>query len=654
MDIRYYYYVTRYLTQVLRFSTEESQTVAEICQFIEESRTENIDYEYDKVPEELTKRGIAIDGKSDGKMCIPIPKTNWLIDAKGFPNSDDCKIEENQWNSFVPFHYYPQKPIRKGYEEDKEYYTHAIKNLIENEGFAKLLQQAKEQYQKACKEIKTSQSTQMLHQSAIRIGVLCHVLSDTFAHSYLNGFETYVNRTEIVQVKNNDTYAFCTEKYKLDNLKAQPTVGTAQLGNSVDDCNITTVFKQHTGEQTSLLKATHTVNTYNSYINGAKAVYDMLLVIRGESDYNDQNWKGTCLPMLSRMFQAAEVTVDSIRNVLKESVDINQYEYDFESVLSSLARNVDYISELALAVDDVRKSVIADAGIMTQKQTQESLSMEQNCITFGPVVMESESFHITVTALWEDIKEEVSVNLQMYNLDTEEQVYSEAYRQTSTQNELVAIVERMIPKRGGRYELSAEVRTDKGKCLVSNSFSFVMEDMLSLISLEVIDPVSKEDTIYVVNDFIAENASYTYAENAIYVSQANKKQLDIFLPVSVRANIDKDYKLVSLNGYQLIMTDENHNTYKHCGNPKFNRISCNREKNTVRIRFGEEWKNHIMCDDYKDASTDVVLNVDLSMDLQYIGENPDKQGIRTICWSSRDLMTPAFKPLQLEWFDEEL
>ena len=178
--------------------------------------------------------------------------------------------------------------------------------------------------------------------------------------------------------------------------------------------------------------------------------------------------------------------------------------------------------------------------------------------------------------------------------------------------------------------------------------------MLSLISLEVIDPISKEDTIYVVNDFIAENASYTYAENAIYVSQANKKQLDIFLPVSVRANIDKDYKLVSLNGYQLIMTDENHNTYKHCGNPKFNRISCNREKNTVRIRFGEEWKNHIMCDDYKDASTDVVLNVDLSMDLQYIGENPDKQGIRTICWSSRDLMTPAFKPLQLEWFDEEL
>ena len=71
------------------------------------------------------------------------------------------------------------------------------------------------------------------------------------------------------------------------------------------------------------------------------------------------------------------------------------------------------------------------------------------------------------------------------------------------------------------------------------------------------------------------------------------------------------------------------------------------------MRFGEEWKNRIVCDDYSDSSVNVVLNVNLSMDLEYVGEDPDKQGTRTVCWSSRDLKTPAFKNVKLEWFDEE-
>ncbi len=177
--------------------------------------------------------------------------------------------------------------------------------------------------------------------------------------------------------------------------------------------------------------------------------------------------------------------------------------------------------------------------------------------------------------------------------------------------------------------------------------------MLSLISLEVMEPVNKADTVLVANGFISEEASYTYAENLVYVSQANKTQLDLFLPVNVRANIAKDYKLVRLNGYQLILTDENHNTYKHCGNKRFNCVSQNEKKNTVSVRFGEEWKNRIVCENYSDSSTNVVLNVDFYMDLEYVGEDPDKQGTRTVSWSSRELNTPAFKNVKLEWFDEK-
>ena len=653
MDVRYYYYVTRYLTEMLGFSTDESQTIAGVCQFIEDSRTVDNRYEYDEVPEKLIDRRIAVSGDKTGKMCIPIPKTNWEIGMDGLPKKKDCLNENNQWNCFVPFHYYPQKPVRVDNENDKQYYTHAIKNIMDNPEFEKLVNQAKEQYQKACSEKNMSQKDSLLHQSAIRLGVLCHVLSDTFAHAYLNGFENYVNRTEIAAVKNNYTYDYCTEQYKLDKLGQQPRVGTAQIGNSIDDCNITTVFKQHTGDGSSILKGTHTVDTFESYINGAKAVYDMLLVIRGERDLYDQNWKGTYLPMLTRMFDREKVSVESIRKELAVSVDITKYNYDLESMPVSLAGNVDYISELALAVDDVRKSVIAKDNTNTVMQTHQSQSADQNSITFGPVVMEADSFHITVTALWEDVKEDVSVKIEMYDMVREEQVYSEAYHRTSTQNELVAIVERKIPDRGAKYEISASVITDAGKSIVSNSFSFVMEDMLSLISLEVMEPISKADTVLVVNDFISEEASYTYAENTVYVSQANKTQLDLFLPVSVRANIAKDYKLVRVNGYQLIMTDENHNTYKHCGNKRFNRVSWDEKKNAVSVRFGEEWKNRIVCDDYSDSSVNVVLNVNLSMDLEYVGEDPDKQGTRTVCWSSRDLKTPAFKNVKLEWFDEE-
>lgn len=652
MDVRYYYYVTRYLTEMLDFSTEESQTIAEVCQFVEDSRTVDNRYEYDKVPDELVERGIAVSGEKPGKMCIPIPKTNWELTEDGLPKKEDCLNEDNQWNCFVPFHYYPQKPIRVDNEEDKQYYTHAIRNIMDNSGFEMLVNQAKEQYQKACSEKNKNQKESLLHQSAIRLGVLCHVLSDTFAHAYLNGFENYVNYTEIAAVKNNYTYDCCTEQYIQNKLKEQPYVGTARLGKSIDDCNITTVFKQSSGDNSSILKATHTVDTFESYINGAKAVYDMLLVIRGESDPYDQNWKGTFLPMLIRMFDAEQVSVESIRKELEVSVDTAKYNYDLESMPFSLACNVDYISELALAVDDVRKSVMK-AQTNTVKQIYKSQSVEQNSITFGPVVMEADSFHITVTALWEDVKENVAVQIAMYDINTEEQVYSAAYHRTSTENELVAIVERKIPKRGGNYEISADVITDAGKYIVRNSFSFVMEDMLSLISLEVMEPVNKADTVLVANGFISEEASYTYAENLVYVSQANKTQLDLFLPVNVRANIAKDYKLLRLNGYQLILTDENHNTYKHCGNKRFNCVSQNEKKNTVSVRFGEEWKNRIVCENYSDSSTNVVLNVDFYMDLEYVGEDPDKQGTRTVSWSSRELNTPAFKNVKLEWFDEK-
>ena len=143
MDVRYYYYVTRYLTEMLGFSTDESQTIAGVCQFIEDSRTVDNRCEYDEVPEELIDRRIAVSGKKTGKMCIPIPKTNWEIGMDGLPKKEDCLNENNQWNCFVPFHYYPQNPVRVDNENDKQYYTHAIKNIMDNPEFEKLVNQAK-------------------------------------------------------------------------------------------------------------------------------------------------------------------------------------------------------------------------------------------------------------------------------------------------------------------------------------------------------------------------------------------------------------------------------------------------------------------------------------------------------------------------------
>lgn len=355
MKKQFHYYAIRYLASAMGFADDVSQLIASVSQFVDDSCDEDITHKYPKseVPDEIIKRKLYKE--AEGKLIIPIPKT-----ALKAGTDDSEKIElldkTNQKLSFVPFHYYPPAKTKS----NRDYYVQSL-NDLNHPLLKEIINKSILQYKKA-KAVgnDAGQMSDGLAASAIYIGVITHVIADTYAHRYFNGFESYINDTKIKRIQENETLKVIESEYpNPDTLVKKPQVGIVRVGTTLDDLNVVVVFEQRTDEDPEGFRSGgHAVNTSTAFINAAYMIYKYFLVLLDQTDNNDVHWKGMHLDVITTMSKMRGKTDADFENLIKQKLaqDID-CSYDVIKTICSLTDNAAYIGGFAIAVDDIRKSI---------------------------------------------------------------------------------------------------------------------------------------------------------------------------------------------------------------------------------------------------------------------------------------------------------
>ena len=277
------------------------------------------------------------------------------------------------------------------------------------------------------------------------------------------------------------------------------------------------------------------------------------------------------------------------------------------------------------------------------------MKQSENSFNFLPVVMNQDKFSIKVEALFGDIQEGMVMNVNLIDMAAQQKILSKAFKCVK-RNEIVGEIVNKVPSQKTGYTLTASVIGEDRTEIHTDDKEYTIVDETSLLDIKVIAPISKtaESNVTASNN-LEMWGDYHFPNNATYINQSKEQVLDLYLPVEVMVLACKDYEIDTVHQWRLTMTDSNKNTYLHCGNQKFNHVTISQDRKRVSIDFAEEWKNHIICNTYDKAETMIKLNIGITADMKYVGNDDDIQGIRQINWSTSSLISNPFTPIMLTW-----
>lgn len=261
MNINFHYHTIKAAAIIAGFSEEDAQTIASYSQFVDDySRFKRILLK--KVPP-FAKHLTTIT--EDGVLQFN-PVTT------GFENLFETALlilEPNQKNILIPFHFIPPQPLTQKVKSRKEWRVKPtkIEDKSEPSLIRDLLLDAKEKYQKNRNDT----------ANLIRIGLLLHIFSDTYAHQGFSGFENWENYAKLKNVKDNRTGKDITKKYKPKFFSMTPSLGHANIGHTADDTHISFTMKQKTGKYHLRYTETYSRNNTEEFLY---TIYEIINYLR--------------------------------------------------------------------------------------------------------------------------------------------------------------------------------------------------------------------------------------------------------------------------------------------------------------------------------------------------------------------------------------
>lgn len=223
MDICFHYYAVKAIAMVSGFNEDDAQTIAGYSQFVDDfNRYANMKFQGTTIPECLKKE--LLEETSKETLFVKQNKDHWVLNpvSTGFETIVDIAftsgLARNQKWIVVPFHFIPAKPLNQ-VPNGTDYRTQRASIIgVDGDGkptlvsdhsiISELLIKAREDYQKAVRELQNPKSTQEdtlknwqnRHYALIWIGALLHTFADTLAHEQFNGFTSDLNKAHVSKV----------------------------------------------------------------------------------------------------------------------------------------------------------------------------------------------------------------------------------------------------------------------------------------------------------------------------------------------------------------------------------------------------------------------------------------------------------------------
>lgn len=633
MNIEFHYYAVKYLACMAGFTEAKAQSIAEISQFINDSQQEiGVIVDQSKLPQDIKDRSLYKVTPQGTKVFLP--KTA-ALSPQNAGYQDDLKDSATQWNSLIPFHYFPPKALDPTGED---YVTTAIRNFEDNDLFNTQLVFSIQQYQ---------DKSQPKTESLLRMGTLAHILAATFSYTCFNGLNSWRNTARLAEVFVPKTYQHPTEDYKPEELAKNPPVGHACVGNSVDDCGISGVFYHAADPTDTTYSATKTFQSISNILGAGRGLFRYFLLCKGQkpSDYGSI-WDSTITPVLQELTADWQAPLSKLNDKWKKKTGFD-YSYEADSLRTTIMK-LDNLYRFVIVADDLRQCVRADsAGQFKERDAAGALEV-------GTIDLRDDKFKVTVRG---NVAKPTDLVLQLSLKDKnfpyqQLAVHNYPFPNSSTAE---AVLDIDFPKQEGEYNLQATL-SDQSELVLTEPLTKNQEILLDspqlLCRMQPLSPASlRSPTEVTVSNSFDGGCDISYANNDVYLNAQGNKVLDIYLPVRAIITLNTIYKFAKLREYSLHLKEKSGQQIAHCKNPRFNHFLIQRDgSNSLEIGFNSEWKNYLPADNPKGlAEYELVLR--FSADIQPIDQASPAKQYRTIHWDSSKVpnQAQAFLPVVFKW-----
>lgn len=631
MNIEFHYYAVKYLAYMAGFTEAEAQSIAEISQFINDSQQEiGVIVDQSKLPQDIKDRFLYKLTSQGTKVFLP--KTASLS-PQNAGYKDDLKDSVTQWNSLIPFHYFPPKALDP---KGEDYVTTAIRNFEDNDLFNTQLVCSIQQYKN---------ESQPKTESLLRIGTLAHILAATFSYTCFNGLNSWRNTARLAEVFVPKTYQHPTKDYKPEELAKNPLVGHACVGNSVDDCGISGVFYHAADPTDTTYSATKTFQSISNILGAGRGLFRYFLLCKDKkpSDY-DSIWDSTITLVLQELTTDWQAPVSGLNDKWKIKTGFD-YSYDANTVRTNIMK-LDKLYRFVIVADDLRKCVKADSAGQF-KGTDSAGALE-----IGTMDLRDDKFKVTVRG---KVDKPTDLVLQLSLKDKNFPYQQLAAHNYPFPNSSTAegVLDIDFHKQEGEYNLEATL-SDQSKQVLSEPLTKNQEILIDspqlLCRMQPLSPASlRSHTEVTVSNAFDGGCDISYPNNDVYINAQGNNVLDIYLPVRAIITLDTNYKFVKLRDYSLLLKEKGGQQIVHCKNPRFNHAQMDRS-NSIEIGFDPEWKNYLPADNPKGiAEYELVFR--FSADIERVDQDSSSKQYRTIRWDSSKVpnQAQAFLHVVFKW-----
>jgi len=263
MNINFHYFAMKTLTHYAGFKEEQAQQIAKYSQFIDDCHW--LPYmNCSNIPKEI------VESKTLD-LYAPSYLNNFNPSATGFVNPfgyATLVIRKEQKFILSPFHFTPYDRVMAGIETFRVVPLQYGDNSLIDE----LLQNV----------IKSYLSGEKWNIELMKMGMLLHIFADTHAHQMFSGFNSWVNKIKIIEVKNNITNKDVTnliltgikEVFRGAN-KSIPAIGHAQVGQSPDLSNVSFSFAYKRSKNDNY-SGYYNRNNTETFLEASRHVYNYL------------------------------------------------------------------------------------------------------------------------------------------------------------------------------------------------------------------------------------------------------------------------------------------------------------------------------------------------------------------------------------------
>lgn len=641
MNIQFHYFVVRYLTRRMGFDDMTSQVIAGASQYVDESSgIDSVSFTKAEIKgKKVEQRGLYVN---DGtKVKVFIPKTI----HKSFDEFDDVshfnyKDTKNIcWQSMVPFHYAPLLPIDHTNEDCLHYLVEAPADFDEKGIFRDLTDYCITQYQMKVPDNSNDVKKDTLEETAIRIGILTHMLADCYAHANVNGLVSLDNDTNALQVMNGDRTSYITSDYMLSPTEqiSVPFVGQYRTKTLLDDCYVrANIMQNNFNPPQQFIR-----DSLESSMAAAKCIYDFLLKLLNLSDDEYSIWNGTYVPVITPLLSFRSTDAGKLAEMWHAQCTDTDFTYSKDTIKAKLSDrdHPEYLFGAAVVADDMRQAV----HIEETRQESFFLGEPAGSISFGEVTIDDNKY--TLSATGTSVAGDTPKTLTMLLMnERSQQIDSGTFTQCEGGNSITGQLKNTVPDHAAVYTLRASLYTEKsGKTIAAMGIlPITFEDLSSLIICtdNNLSKINRDEILVSYNSTDTSKTDLYYPDNADYFNQDNSHLISIILPLSAKFQLDKKYTFNSVVASLTLKDGDNH--FIHCGNVKKNRIILSKGNSVCTVSFCLDWKNNLSLDTYYKNEADLTLSINLLVSIT-ANKGAPFIGNRTFVWESAPEVFPKIK-----------